>query len=191
MRTGPAASRDVFERPPWQGWELSPTNSALGSEVQRFAHRPTAQRQGLSPSTRPLPLPFRPSPRAPACQVVGRPRLSQAGPALHPQPSANTPPPAASGARAGPALARRDQLRERPGHRRLQPMREVPCKSQRTRQGTPWGPRNPALPLAPGSQGRGLVAGAGGWPRSLPAPSRRKAPRTAISQTLARYSWSG
>lgn len=128
---------------------------------------------------------------APPCQVVGRPRLSQAGPALHPQPSANTPPPAASGARAGPALARRDQLRERPGHRRLQPMREVPCKSQRTRQGTPWGPRNPALPLAPGSQGRGLVAGAGGWPRSLPAPSRRKAPRTAISQTLAGYSWSG
>lgn len=31
MRTGPVASREAFERPPWQGWELSPTNSALGS----------------------------------------------------------------------------------------------------------------------------------------------------------------
>lgn len=152
MRTEPAASRDAFERPPWQGWELSPTKSALGSES---GASPTAQRQGLSPSTRPPPLPFCPSPRAPPGRVVGRPRLSQAVPAPHPQPSANTPPPAASGAQAGPALARRDQLRERPGHRRLQPMRELLWKSQRARRGTPWGPRNPALPLAPGSQGRG------------------------------------
>lgn len=103
-----------------------PTNSALRSGVQGFAHHPTAQLQALSPSTRVPPLPCRPSLRGPLSRVGGRPRLSQAGPAPRPQPSANTPPPAASGARAGPALARCDQLRERQGHRLLQPKRGLP-----------------------------------------------------------------
>lgn len=126
-----------FERPPWQDWELSPQTAP---SILRSGASPTAR----LPSARACPqaLGHRHCPSAqalgaPPGQVVGRPWLSQAGPAPHPQPSANTPPPAASGARAGPALARRDQLRERPGQRRLQPMQELPWKSQRTRRGTP------------------------------------------------------
>lgn len=185
MRTRPAASRDACERPPWQGWELSlPTApSTLRSRASPTARLPCARPCPRAPSHR-----YCPSAQAlgpPPSQVGGRPRLGQAGPAPHPQPSANTPPPAASGARAGPALARCDQLRPRPGHCRLQPTRGLPRRVYGAPRGHPGGggTRIPPTPWhpAPGEGARWREREAG---RSPAAPSKKKAPSTAIHSTL-------
>ncbi|XP_060228102.1 forkhead box protein D1-like [Meriones unguiculatus] len=57
MRTGPAASGDTFERPPWQGWELSPHTapSVLRSPARLPSARPCTRAPGYRTALPPKP----------------------------------------------------------------------------------------------------------------------------------------
>lgn len=177
MRTRPAASRNAFERPPWQGWELAPQTA------------PSTQRSRASPTAR-LPC-ARPCPRTPghrhcpSAQALGPLQgrsevgLGSARPALlriHSPPQTR---PLRPGGRASWAPRWPDVTSSSKGRATAacSPRRGFDRESTRHRGDT--GGQDPALPLAPGSRGRGsgAGAGAGGRPRTPPAPSRRRAPQ--------------
>lgn len=143
-----------------------PRSSALCPEAPRLSHCPPPGARPCPGSPRPPPLPFGPAPRAPAGRVGGRLRLGQARPAPRREPSTNTPPPAASGWRAGPAPARCDQLGSGPGQRRPA-ARAGPATGRLRAPGTP---KPTTLPRVRGSRGNGSVAGARGRPPAAGGP---------------------